>query len=275
MSRSTPPSTDSRGHRAFKDRLFGQLARIGKALASPHRLEVLELLAQGERTMASLAREMGLSAANASQHVHVLRRAGLVEGRKDGLFVHCRLVNPDVFDLCRVIRSIAEGRLAEFERVVREHFGHRSEAEAVGMDELLRRARSNHVVILDARPAGEYLAGHIAGAISVPVDELQRRLLELTKDKQYVAYCRGPYCVYADRAVQILNVNGRRAWRLLEGFPEWRAAGLPIASGLEPGRRDSARKRTSRRTEGLGGIKSTAIDRKAIPVRQLDRTEWR
>src|SRR5437867_3474120 len=139
----------ARGHRGFKDRLYGQLARIGKALASPQRLEMLELLAQSERTVDSLAGEIGVSTANASQHLQVLRQAALVESRKDGLFVHYRLADPDVFGLCRVVRTVAERRLAEFERVVREHFGHRSEPEAVSMDELLRRSRSNDILILD------------------------------------------------------------------------------------------------------------------------------
>lgn len=222
-------------HRDFKDRLYGQLARLGKALSSPHRLEILELLAQGERTVDSLASEMRLSLANTSQHLQTLRQAALVDSRKDGLFVHYRLVDPDVFELSKVIRSVAERRLADFERLVREHFGDRADAEPVAMDELLKRARSKRVVILDTRPAGEYVAGHIAGAISVPVDDLQRRLKELTKGKEYVAYCRGPYCVYADRAVEILRTNGRRARRLLEGFPEWRSAGLPVESGTQPG----------------------------------------
>jgi DNA-binding transcriptional ArsR family regulator/rhodanese-related sulfurtransferase len=222
-------------HRDFKDRLYGQLARIGKALGSPHRLEILELLAQGERTVDSLATEIGLSLANASQHLKALRQAALVDSRKEGLFVFYRLVDPDVFELSKVIRSVAERRLADFERVVREHFTDRDDAEAVPMAELLKRARSNRVVVLDTRPASEYLAGHIAGAISVPVDDLQRRLKELTKGKEYVAYCRGPYCVYADRAVEILRTHGRRARRLVEGFPEWRSAGLPIEIGSPAG----------------------------------------
>jgi len=222
-------------HRKFKDRLYGQFARIGKALSSPHRLEMLELLAQSERTVDSLATEIGLSLANTSQHLQALRHAALVESRKDGLFVHYRLANTQVFELSRVLRTVAEGRLAEFERLVREHFGNRDDAEAVPMTELLKRARSKQVVILDTRPASEYVAGHIAGAISVPVDDLHRRLQQLTKGKEYVAYCRGPYCVYADRAVELLRANGRRARRLLDGFPEWRAAGLPIADGTEPG----------------------------------------
>lgn len=218
-------------HREFKNRLYGQFARIGKALASPQRLEILELLAQGERTVDSLAGEIGLSLANASQHLQALRQAGLVEGRKQGLFVHYRLADPAVFELCTAIRNVAEQRLAELERLVRDHFGERSGAEPVRMEELLDRARSEQVVILDTRPATEYLSGHIAGAISVPVDDLQRRLRELPRGKKYVAYCRGPYCVYADRAVQLLRSKGRNARRLLEGFPEWRAAGFPIEPG--------------------------------------------
>lgn len=215
-------------HRTFKNRLYGQFALIGKALASPHRLELLELLAQGERTVDSLATEMGLSLANTSQHLQALRQASLVESRKQGLFVHYSLADPKVFELCTAVRSVAERRLAELERVVREYFGDRSDAEAVRMEELLDRARSTDVVILDTRPANEYAAGHIAGAVSMPVDGLQKRLGQLPKGKEYVAYCRGPYCVYADRAVEMLRAGGRRARRLVEGFPEWKAAGFPI-----------------------------------------------
>ena len=222
-------------HRQFKDRLYGQFARIGKALSSPHRLEILELLAQSERTVDSLATEIGLSLANTSQHLQALRQAALVDSRKDGLFAYYRLAGPDVFELSNVLRTVAERRLADFERLVRDHFGDREDAEAVPMAELLKRARSHQVVILDTRPASEYVAGHIAGAISVPVDDLQRRLQELTKGKEYVAYCRGPYCVYADHAVDLLRSKGRRARRLLEGFPEWRAAGLPVHVGPEEG----------------------------------------
>ena len=222
-------------HRHFKDRLYGQFARIGKALSSPHRLEILELLAQSERTVDSLATEIGLSLANTSQHLQALRQAALVESRKEGLFVFYRLAGAEVFELSRVLRTVAEGRLAEFERLVRDHFGDRADAEAVPIAELLKRARSKKVVILDTRPASEYVAGHIPGAISVPVADLKRRLQKLTKGKEYVAYCRGPYCVYADRAVELLRAHGRRAQRLLDGFPEWRAAGLPVASGIAPG----------------------------------------
>ena len=215
-------------HREFKDRLYGQFARIGKALSSPHRLEILELLAQSERSVDSLATEIGLSLANTSQHLQTLRQAALVDSRKDGLFVYYRLTGVEVSELSTILRIVAERRLAEFERLVREHFSKREDAEAVPMADLLKRARSKQVVILDTRPASEYIAGHIAGAISVPVEDLQRRLRQLPKGKEYVAYCRGPYCVYADRAVEILRSSGRHARRLREGFPEWRARGLPI-----------------------------------------------
>lgn len=222
-------------HRAFKDRLYAQLARVGKAVASPHRLELLELLAQGERTVESLANETGMSMANASQHLQALREGGLVEGHKRGLFVHYRLSDPTVFELSRAVRTVAERRLAELERVVRDHFGERTDAEAVSMEQLLERARSGKVVVLDTRPATEYAAGHIAGAISVPIDELKERLGRLSKGKEYVAYCRGPYCAYADRAVALLRESGRRARRLAQGFPEWRAAGFPVETALSEG----------------------------------------
>ena len=222
-------------HRAFKDRLYGQLARLGKALSSPHRLEMLELLAQGERTVESLATEIGLSLANASQHLQTLRQAALVESRKNGLFVYYRLADPDVFDLSKVIRSVAERRLAELDRLVHEHFGNRAQAQPVPMDVLLKRARSKRVVIVDTRPASEYVSGHIPGAVSIPVGDLRRRLKELPRGKDYVAYCRGPYCIYADRAVEMLRAKGRRARRLVEGFPEWRSAGFPVSQGTEPG----------------------------------------
>ena len=215
-------------HRDFKNRLYGQFARLGKALASPHRLELLDLLAQSERTVDALAAEIGMSLANASQHLQALRRAGLVENRKQGLFVYYQLADPSVSELCTAIRTVAERQYAELDRLVRDYFGDRSDPEPVEMQELLKRARAKDVVILDARPGHEYAAGHIAGAVSVPIDGLQRRLRELPKSKAYVAYCRGPYCVYADRAVALLRASGRRAQRLVAGFPEWRAAGLPI-----------------------------------------------
>ena len=229
-------------HRDFKDRLYAQFARVGKALGSPLRLEMLELLAQSERAVDSLAGEIGLSIANASQHLQVLRQAGLVESRKEGLFVYYRLADPSVFELCSVIRNVAEHRLADLERLVRQQFGAGSQPEPVSMHDLLDRLRASDVIVLDTRPANEYQAGHIAGAISVPIDELQGRLRSLPRNGKFVAYCRGPYCVYADRAVELLRKSRRRARRMVEGFPEWRAAGLPVAQGdAQPRRQRSAK----------------------------------
>lgn len=221
--------------RQFKDRLYGQFARLGKALASPYRLELLDLLAQGERTVESLATETGASTANISQHLQVLRNSSLVAGRKDGLFVYYRVADPAVLSLCAAVRTVAERQDSEFDRIVREHFGDRSEPEPVEMGELLRRARAGDVIVLDARPATEYAAGHIPGALSVPVDDLKQRLRQLPKSKPYVAYCRGPYCVYADQAVALLRGAGRRASRLAAGLPEWKLAGFPVEVGSEPG----------------------------------------
>jgi DNA-binding transcriptional ArsR family regulator/rhodanese-related sulfurtransferase len=217
-------------HREFTNRLYAQFARIGKALGSPHRLELLELLGQGERTVDSLAGELDASMANVSQHLQALRQAALVESRKQGQFVYYRLADPAISELCRALRTVSERRLAELDRLVRDHFGARP-GEPVSMQELLKRARSAEVVILDTRPANEYEAGHIAGALSVPVADLRRRLKALPENREYVAYCRGPYCVYADQAVALLHAKGRRARRLLEGFPEWRAAGFPVETG--------------------------------------------
>jgi rhodanese-related sulfurtransferase/biotin operon repressor len=222
-------------HRQFKDGLYGQFARLGKALASPYRVELLDLLAQSERTVESLSAETGASPANISQHLQVLRQAGLVASRKDGLFVYYRLADPAVASLCAAVRTVAERQYADLDRLVQAHFGQRSDPEPVQMDELLRRARAREVVVLDARPANEYAAGHIPGAVSVPIDELQRRLRDLPKSKPYVAYCRGPYCIYADQAVEQLRAAGRRARRLAAGFPEWKLAGMPVEAGMKTG----------------------------------------
>ena len=218
----------TKAHRQFKDRLYGQYARIGKALGNPARLEVLELLAQSDRTVDSLAAELGLSTANASQHLQVLRGAGLVETRREGLFIHYRLADEAIMSLSGALRTVAERRLAGLDRLIRDEFKNRDDAEVVGLEELLQRARRDDVVILDTRPTQEYRSGHIPGALSVPVEELKVQLRKLPKSKEYVAYCRGPYCVYADRAVELLTSSGRKARRLKEGFPEWKAAGFPV-----------------------------------------------
>ena len=221
-------------HRLFKDRLYGQFARLGKALASPYRLELLDLLAQSERTVESLAAETGATTANISQHLQILRNAGLATARKEGTFVHYRIADPAVSTLCASLRTVAERQDAELDRIVREHFGDRDEPEPVEMSELLRRARAGDVIVVDARPANEYAAGHIPGALSIPIDDLKQRLQRLPKSKPYVAYCRGPYCVFSDQAVGLLRAKGFQAVRLDEGILDWRARGLHVAIGERP-----------------------------------------
>jgi rhodanese-related sulfurtransferase/DNA-binding transcriptional ArsR family regulator len=217
--------------RDFKNRLYTEFARIGKAIASPHRLEILEILAQGERTVESIAAETGLSVANTSRHLQQLRQAQLVLARRDGLFVHYRLSGPEVVGLVLALRLAAEQHLAEIDRVVRDFFGERDGFEPVTPDELARRMTNGEVMVLDVRPEQEYAAGHIAGARSMPVAELSERLTELPREKEYVAYCRGPYCVYADEAVAVLRGNGLKAQRLTEGYPEWSLSGRPVRTG--------------------------------------------
>lgn len=219
------------GNRTFKDGLYGELAVLGKALANPHRLELLDLLGQGERSVEELAREAALSLANASAHLQVLRRARLVEGEKRGLNVIYRLAGPEVFELWRTLRDIGGMRLAEIDRLVERYFTDRDELEAVDKETLLRLMTEEAVTVIDTRPEVEYERGHIFGARSVPIEKLKRRLAELPRDLEVVAYCRGPYCVYSDEAVRLLHRSGFEARRLDEGFPEWRAAGYPIASG--------------------------------------------
>jgi rhodanese-related sulfurtransferase/DNA-binding transcriptional ArsR family regulator len=215
--------------RSFKKDLYQQFARVGKALSSPHRIEMIELLAQRERTVESLAEELGQTMGNASAHLQVLREARLVDARKEGLYVHYRLADDVVLQLLDALRRVAETRLAEVDRLVQSYFGDRSGMDAIGFDELKARLKADAVIVLDVRPAEEYAAGHIAGAISIPHDQLAERMRELPKDKEIVAYCRGPYCVFADEAVAALSGKRRKARRLEAGFPEWKNAGLPVA----------------------------------------------
>ena len=219
---------NEREHRAFKEELFGQFARIGRALANPHRLELLDLLAQGERTVEELAREAGMSVANTSRHLQELRSARLVEVRREGLYGYYRLADERVFGVWRAIRELGEARLAEIDWLVRTHLKDRESLEPVGAEELLERLRRKDVLVLDVRPEEEYRAGHIPGALSVPLERLEAYLAEIPKDQEIVAYCRGPYCVFADEAVALLRSRGYRARRLQEGLPDWRAAGMPV-----------------------------------------------
>lgn len=215
-------------HREFKDRLYEELGRIAKAIDSPRRLELIDLLAQGERSVEDLAAESALSVANTSRHLQILRGARLVETRKEGLRVYYRLAEPEVHDVARAVHRLADKRLAEVDRLVTTYLGSRDDLEPIARQELRRRARAGRVVVVDVRPAREFRAGHIAGALSIPVDELDKRLGELPARKEVVAYCRGPYCAMAYDAVTRLRARGRKARRLADGFPEWRAAGLPV-----------------------------------------------
>jgi len=216
--------------RAYKNAVYEQLARIGKAVASPRRLELLDLLAQGPRTVEALAREADLGMANTSQHLRALREAELVTAGKSGLFVTYRLASGEVADFFRAIRQLAESRLAEIERLTRDFLEARDAFEPVDRRALLDRVRRGEVTVLDVRPSEEYAAGHIPGALSVPLAELEQRLAELPRDRDVVAYCRGPYCVLAVEAVRLLRARGFRAVRLEDGVPDWRARGFDVAA---------------------------------------------
>ena len=214
----------------FKKAVYQQIARIGKAVASASRLELLDLLSQGPRTVEVLAKEANLSVANASQHLQILRAARLVEAEKEGQLVTYRSAQ-GVHDFLPALLELAENRLAEVQQVVRQYFEEPDVLEQIDFALLLTRVRAGEVTLLDVRPPEEYRAGHLAGAISIPVTELTNRLAELPKDRQIVAYCRGPYCILALQAVEILKKFGFKGVRVKEGVPEWRARGLPVVSG--------------------------------------------
>lgn len=219
--------------REAKDALYEQFARLGKALANPKRLELLDLLAQGERGVEDLGRGSAMGVTNTSNHLQVLRQARLVETRKEGTRVLYRLADDGVMRLIVSLRDVAGTRLAEVDRVVRDYFVARDALETVSREELLARAERGDVAVFDVRPRVEFEQGHIPGAVSVPLDELEGRLRRLRKRAEVVAYCRGPYCVLAPQAVAVLRQRGFRARRLEGGMPEWRLAGLPVAVGQE------------------------------------------
>jgi len=208
--------------------LFNQFAAVAKAVAHPHRLELLEQLAQGERNVEVLADRIRLSIANASQHLQHMRRGGLVVARRDGKFVFYRLADNAVLDLIASLRRVAEARSAEVERVVRSYFDDRDALEPVSRAELVDRLKAGLVTVLDVRPEDEFALGHLPGAINVPLGELERRLRDLDPANEIVAYCRGPYCVLSYEAVAQLRARGFKVRRLEDGYPEWRAAGLPV-----------------------------------------------
>lgn len=216
-------------NRAAKQALFDEFARVAKALASGRRAEVVDLLANGERSVESIASEIEMSVANASQHLQVLRRAGLVSSRRQGTSVFYRLASPDVVKLWRSLQSVASDRVAEVERLARAYTGDLNGVELLTKEELAKRIRrKDDLLVLDVRPEQEYAAGHVPGAVSIPVAELKRRLKELPKNKEIVAYCRGSFCAFAPEAVRFLDTKGFRTYILDAGLPDWEAAGMPV-----------------------------------------------
>jgi rhodanese-related sulfurtransferase/DNA-binding transcriptional ArsR family regulator len=214
--------------RQLKDAVYEQIARISKAAAAPKRLELLDLLSQGPRTVEALASLAGITVGNASQHLKILRGARLVDAQKQGLYVEYRLSDDEVARFFVALRTLAKSRLAEVEGVAREYFAHRGALEAVEGDELVRRVRRGEVTVLDVRPVEEFRAGHIPGARSIPITELSARLQEIPRDREVVAYCRGPYCVMAVDAAGLLRRKGFTAYRMEQGVADWRARGWRI-----------------------------------------------
>jgi rhodanese-related sulfurtransferase/DNA-binding transcriptional ArsR family regulator len=214
-----------------KQALFAQFATIAKSLGHPHRLELLEQLAQGERSVETLANRTGLSIANASQHLQQMRRAGLVATRREGKFIYYTLADDGILDVLTALRRIAERNVAEVERVVRSYFNKLDDLEPVTRKQLLKMMREGAVTVLDVRPPDEFALGHVPGAVNIPLRALKERLAEISPDREIVAYCRGEYCVLSFEAVALLRARGFKVRRLEEGLPEWRAAGLPIKIG--------------------------------------------
>lgn len=218
------------GDRASKDALFDGFAAVTKALGNGRRTEIVDLLAQGERSVDEIAKELEQSVANTSQHLQQLLRAGLVRTRRDGTRIYYSLAGPRVFQLWAAVRDVAAEHVAELDKLAAAYLGDRSKLSTITREELVRRLRDGDVVVVDVRPEQEFAAGHIAGARSLPIHELTRRLRDLPRDHPVVAYCRGPYCVYADDAVRALRRRGYQAARLEDGYPEWARAGLPVQS---------------------------------------------
>jgi rhodanese-related sulfurtransferase/DNA-binding transcriptional ArsR family regulator len=222
----------SLGSRAAKSDMNEQFARIGKALANGHRVEILDLLAQGERSVEILAARASIPVGLASAHLQVLRRAGLITSRRDGIRILYRLAGDDVYHLLAAVRTVATERISDAELAARSYLG--GATQALSRAELLERVRLGTASVVDLRPAEEYAAGHVTGALSIPLDELASRLAELPSGVEVVAYCRGPFCAFAQQGVSLLRRAGWRASRLEDGFPEWRLAGLPVVMGTTP-----------------------------------------
>jgi rhodanese-related sulfurtransferase/DNA-binding transcriptional ArsR family regulator len=218
----------------LKQQIYSQVARIGKVVCHGHRLELLEYLAQGERTVEALAKLTGLSVANTSQHLRVMRQSGLVEARKDGLYVYYSIADDEIVRLLSSMRRLAESHLADVDRLVRSYLTVKDELEPIPRQELLERARRGIVTVLDVRPSEEFASGHVPGAVNVSLKDLEQWLKKLPHNQEIVAYCRGPHCVLAFEAVAKLREKGFQARRLEDGFPEWREAGLPVEKTVMP-----------------------------------------
>jgi len=259
--------------RAAKDALYDAFAEVARALASGRRAEIIEVLAQGERSVDDLGTEIAQSTANTSHHLRALARAGLVASRRDGTRIYYRLASDDVEQLWGALRSVAANHVAGLEHLADAYLGDRAELEAISREELATRLRRGDIMVIDVRPDAEYQAGHVPGARSIPPDELRRRLQTLPPDIEIAAYCRGPYCVYADQAVRELNQRGQRARRLRDGFPEWRHAGLPVATGPAPEgdtshlRTSEARRRPPREPSPTGRARRTVRDDEEVRSR--------
>ncbi len=214
--------------RVFKDKVYSILARMIKAMANPHRLEIVDLLGQGEKSVEEIASETNMSVANASQHLQVLKAANLVEIRREKNFIHYRLAHEEIYKSWQNLRELGMERAAEIEKLINDFREKKDGLEPINMEELLKRLKSKNIVLLDVRPEGEYNKGHIPEAINIPVEELSAKLKKLPKNKEYIAYCRGPFCVFADEAVNMLSKKGFKARRLVEGFPDWKSRGLKV-----------------------------------------------
>jgi rhodanese-related sulfurtransferase/DNA-binding transcriptional ArsR family regulator len=221
-------------NKQLSEAIFEQVARIGKAVSNPKRLEILELLSQAPRTVEALMLAAHLSQANTSQHLQVLRNSRLVEAKRAGTSIWYRLTDETVADFFRTLRVLAVTHLAELDRIVSQYFTGQDVLEPVDQKTLLQRVRKGEVTVIDVRPQEEYQAGHIPGAVSVPIDELEDRLSELPQDREVVAYCRGPYCVWSGQAVQVLQAHGFHARHLTDGVLDWRARGFRVSAGDKP-----------------------------------------
>jgi len=214
--------------RIFKDKVYGILAGMVRAMANPHRLEIVDLLGQGEKSVEAIASETSMSIANTSQHLQVLKAANLVEIRRGGNFIHYRLSHDQIYKSWQTLRELGLQRMAEMEKLIKDFREQRNTLEVVKIDELIDRLKSKNIVLLDVRPTTEYNNGHIPEAINIPIEKLSAKLKTLSRHKEYIAYCRGPFCVFADEAVSMLIKKGFKAKRLIEGFPDWKLKGLPI-----------------------------------------------